>query len=86
VHLCPVDEMTKAEAKRKLLRPLVEKSGVNTEEHLLESMRTVRIFAEEANWWKENKLSLRKQSVREVWGSYVDRYFVPHFGKLRFGP
>jgi hypothetical protein len=73
--------MTKAEAKRKL-RALIEESGLNTEEHLLQSVRMVRTFAEEANWWKENKLSLRKPSVQEMWGGYVDRYFVPHFGKL----
>lgn len=81
VPLCPANQMTKAEAKRKL-RALIEESGVNTEEHLLQSVRMVRTFAEEANWWKENKLSLRKPSVQEMWGGYVDRYFVPHFGKL----
>jgi len=48
VPLCPVDEMTKAEAKRKLLRPLIEQSGVNTEENLLQPVRVVRTFAEEA--------------------------------------
>lgn len=80
--LCPVDEMTKAEAKRRLLRPLLEKSGVNSEEHLLQAVRAVRTFAEEATWWKENKLSLHKPSVQETWGSYVNKYFVPYFGNL----
>jgi hypothetical protein len=46
VPLCPANQMTKAETKRKL-RALIAESGVNTEEHLLQSVRMVRTFAEE---------------------------------------
>jgi len=81
VPLGSIQSMTKPEAKRKL-RALLEGMGINSEAHLFRATRAVRSFAEEADWWKENRLSLFKPSCQQTMGSHVDKYLVPRFGKL----
>ena len=81
VPLGPTDSMTKPEAKRKL-RALLEQMGINSEAHLIRATRVAKTFAQEAEWWKENRLSLFKPSCQEAMGSHVDKYLLPRFGKL----
>jgi integrase len=81
VPLGPIDQMTKPEAKRKL-RTLLEQMGINSEAHLIRATRVSLTFAEEAEWWKENRLSLFKPSCQETMGSHVDKYLLPHFGRI----
>lgn len=81
VPLRPIGSMTKPEAKRRL-RALLEEKGINSEAHLIRATRAARTFAQEAEWWKENRLSLFKPSCQEGMGSHVDKYLVPRFGKL----
>jgi integrase len=81
VPLGSIESMTKPEAKRKL-RALLEGMGINSEAHLIRATRAVKSFAQEADWWKENRLSLFKPSCQQTMGSHVDKYLVPRFGKL----
>jgi len=73
--------MTKPEAKRKL-RTLLEEMGINSEAHLIRATRVGHTFAQEAEWWKENRLSLFKPSCQETMGSHVDKYLLPRFGMI----
>ncbi len=75
------DSMTKPEAKRKL-RTVLEEKGVNTEAYFIRTTLPGRAFAEEAEWWKENRLSLFKPSCQETMGGHIDKYLLPRFGKL----
>jgi len=81
VSLGPINQLTKAEARRKL-RDLLERSGVNTEAHLLQAIGATHTFSQEAAWWRKNKLSLYKPSCQETMGSHIDKYLLPRFGKL----
>ncbi len=81
VPLGSTDSMTKPEARRKL-RTLLEGNGFNTEAHFVRTTRPGRTFAEEAEWWKENRLSLFKPSCQETMGGHTDKYLLPRFGKL----
>lgn len=81
VPLGPIHSMTKPEAKRKL-RSLLQDMGINSEAHLVRATRAVNTFATEAEWWKQNRLSLFKPSCQETMGSHVEKYLLPHFGKL----
>jgi len=81
VPLGPVEQLTKPEAKRKL-RDLLEKSGVNTEAHLLQAINVGKTFEQESAWWRQNKLSLFKPSCQETMGSHIDKYLLPRFGEL----
>ena len=38
---------------------------------------------QEAQWWRENKLSLYKPSVQETMGSHLDKYLNPRLGDVR---
>jgi integrase len=79
VPLGAVNELTKTQAKLRL-RQLLEADGVNTEEHLARAIRPVTTFAQEAEWWRTNKLSLLKPSCQETMGQHIDKYLVPRFG------
>jgi integrase len=81
VPLGAVEELTKTEAKQ-VLRKLLEREGINTAEHLMRAIRPVTTFAQESEWWKENKLSLFKPSCQETMGSHIDKYLSPRFGPL----
>lgn len=81
VPLGLIDTMTKPEAKRRL-RALLEGMGINSEAHLIRSTHVGHTFAQEAEWWRENRLSLLKPSCQETMGSHLDKYLLPHFGKI----
>jgi integrase len=80
VPLCPTNSMTKPEARRKLQAAL-EQAGVNSEASFIRSTQhPLRTFAQEAEWWKQNRLSLFKPSCQETMGQHVDKYLLPRFG------
>lgn len=81
VPIGPVNEMTKTEAKRKL-RSMLEKMGLNADDHLVRLETDVKTFAPVAEWWRENKLSVFKPSTQENMGNQIDRYLLPRFGAL----
>lgn len=81
VPLGSVHTMKKTEAKRKL-RAMLEEMGLNSDHHLEQTARGGRTFAEEASWWKENRLSIFKPSTQEVMGSHLEKYLIPRFGSL----
>jgi integrase len=81
VPLGSTDSMTKPEAKRRL-RAMLEENGINTEAHFIRTTRPGRSFAEEAEWWKDNRLSLFKPSCQETMGGHIDKYLLPRFGQL----
>lgn len=80
VTLGPTSTMTKSEAKRKL-RSLLEEIGINDNRHL-ERIINARTFRQEAEWWRENKLSRYKPSVQETMGSHLDKYLLPRLADL----
>ena len=80
VTLGSVASMTKSEARRKL-RSMLEQNGLNEDKHL-ERIINSRTFRQEAEWWRENKLSMYKPSVRETMGSHLDKYLIPRLGDL----
>jgi integrase len=81
VTLGSVSAMTKSEARRKL-RSMLEEMGLNDDKHL-ERVINTRTFRQEAEWWRENKLSLYKPSVQETMGSHLDKYLIPRLGDVR---
>ena len=81
VPLGLVKEMTKSEARRKLREKLSE-LGINTAEHLDRATGGVKTFAEEAEWWRQNRLALFKPSCQEAMGCHLDKYLVPCLGHL----
>src|ERR1700694_768432 len=76
-----VDAMTKSEAKRRL-RATLEENGINTEAHFIRTTVPGRSFAQEVEWWRENRLSLFKPSCQETMGGHIDKYLLPRFGKM----
>jgi hypothetical protein len=71
VPLGAVNELTKTQAKLKL-RQLLEAQGVNTDEHLARAISPVKTFAQEAEWWRTNKMSLfncLSPHVRRRWAN-----------------
>jgi integrase len=84
VPLGPIKTMTKAEAKRKL-RSILEKRGVNAVDYLERVNHQngdVRTFAQEAKWWRENRLSLFKPSTQDKMNSHLEKYLLPRFGMV----
>jgi integrase len=81
VPLGSIHSMKKTEAKRKL-RAMLEEVGLNSDSHLEYIARGVRTFADEASWWKTNRLSMFKPSCQEAMGSHLDKYLIPRFGSL----
>ena len=86
IPLGSVTTMKKTEAKRKL-RAILQEMGLNDDTHLeqIDSAASVKTFASEAAWWKENRLSLFKPSCQETMGSHLDKYLIPNFGSLPMG-
>lgn len=81
VQLGPTESMGKAEARRKL-RSALEQAGVNSEAHLVRATQPLKTFAQEAEWWKQNKLSLFKPSCQENMGQHLSKYLLPRFGQM----
>jgi integrase len=81
VPLGLVAEMTKPEARRRL-REVLDSLGINTAEYLDRALNGVKTFGGEAEWWKENRLPLMKESTQHVMGGHLNRYLLPHFGHL----
>lgn len=73
--------MQKNEAKRKL-RTMLDEIGLSSDQHLERAERGGKTFAEEASWWRENKLSKFKPSCQENMGSHIDKYLLPQLGSL----
>jgi integrase len=80
VTLGSVTAMTKSEARRKL-RSMLEEMGLNDNKHL-ERIINTRTFRQEAEWWRDNKMSLYKPSVQETMGSHLDKYLIPRLGDV----
>jgi integrase len=81
VPLGSISAMTKPEARRKL-RAMLEEMGLNDDSHLERTARGGRTFAEEAAWWRENRLPMFKPSCQETMGSHIDKYLLPQLGTL----
>jgi integrase len=81
IPLGPTHSMTKPEARRKLQAAL-EQTLVNSEASFARATQALRTFAQEAEWWKQNRLSLFKPSCRETMGQHVDKYLLPRFGNM----
>jgi len=81
VKVGQVDLMTESQANRKWLG-MVHETGINRDDHLDRLHLATKTFAEEADWWKANRLSLFKPSCQENMGRHVERYLRPRFGKL----
>jgi Phage integrase, N-terminal SAM-like domain len=81
VPLGPIKTMAKAEAKRQL-RSILEKHGINAPDYLEHVSQDARTFVKEAEWWRQNRLSLFKPSTRDKMGSHLDKYLMPRFGTL----
>jgi integrase len=58
---------------------MLEGMGLNEDKHL-ERIINTRNFRQEAEWWRDNKLSLYKPSVQETMGSHLDKYLLPKLG------
>jgi len=81
VPLGPIRSISKAEAKRKL-RSFLEAKGINSTNYLEQMQRDARTFRQEAEWWRENRLSLFRPSTQDKMSSHLDRYLLPRFGNL----
>lgn len=81
VLLGPVSDLTKSQAKRKLLVHL-EQKGVNSEVNFVKAVKSVRTFGQQAAWWKDNKLVLLKPSTQENQGNHLRKYLLPYFGHM----
>jgi integrase len=73
--------MKKTQAQRKL-RLLLDKMGLNDDAHLERVETTSKTFAEEAAWWKLNRLTMSKPSVQDTMGSHLGKYLLPRFGSM----
>jgi hypothetical protein len=78
VLLGSVEEMGKSQAKRKLLLHL-EAGGINSNPVFAESKKQGRTFAQQAEWWQDNKLALCKLSYQEV-AMLRLKHMLPCFG------
>jgi integrase len=81
IPLGSIHTMKKTEAKRKL-RSLLEEMGLNENSHLERAETRARTFGSEAEWWKENRLSICKASTRETMASHLEKYLLPRFNSL----
>jgi len=81
VPIGAITEMTRSEAKRKL-RSMLEQRGVNSAETFTQTVKPGPFFAEQAQWWAENKLALRAASYQDVRGIYLKAHILPYFGKM----
>ncbi len=60
---------------------MLEKQGLNEDKHLKRIINS-RTFRQDAEWWRENKLSLYKPSVQETMGSHLEKYLIPRLGDV----
>lgn len=81
VPLGSIHTLKKSEARRKL-RTVLEEMGLNEDTHLERTEKATKIFAAEAAWWQENRLSIFKPSCQETMGSHLKKYLLPRFGSL----
>jgi integrase len=81
VPLGSVQTMKKPEAKRKL-RALLQEMGLNDDTHLERTDSSAKTFRSEAEWWKENRLTMCKPSVQWNMGRHLEKYLMPRFGSL----
>ncbi len=80
VPLGLVKELTKSEARRKL-QAMLQDLGINTAAHLEQAVHGMT-FRKQAEWWKENRLSLMKESTQHVMTGYLNKYLLPRFAAL----
>jgi integrase len=73
--------MKKPEAKRKL-RALLQDMGLNDDTHIERTVAGAKMFRDEAEWWKQNRLPLYKPSCQQTMGSHLEKYLMPRFGSL----
>lgn len=81
VSLGSVTTMKKPEAKRKL-RALLQDMGLNDDTHLDRTAAGAKMFRDEAEWWKLNRLPLYKPSCQQTMGSHLNKYLMPRLGSL----
>lgn len=55
---------------------------MNDDTHLERTEIGVKMFRSEAEWWKENRLSMFKPSCQETMGSHLEKYLMPRLGSL----
>jgi integrase len=60
----------------------LEQAGVNSEANFVRATQPLRTFAQGAEWWKQNRLSLFEPSCQETMGQHVDKYLLPRFGNM----
>lgn len=73
------NELTKPEARRKLLEVIAEE-GVNTPEHLERSVKPLTTFNEIADAWEERRLPQLKISTQCTAPKQISRHLRPFFG------
>jgi integrase len=73
--------MSKSEAKRKF-RAWLEEHGVNSDPTLIQAVKPGKTFAEQAEWWEQNKLALGAETTQESRGSYLKTHLIPYFGQM----
>ncbi len=74
-------ELTRSEAKRKLLEILTEE-GVNTPTHLERSLKSPTTFADVADAWESKRLPQLKESSRYTGPKLIAKYLRPWFGSM----
>jgi integrase len=74
-------EITRSEAKRKLLE-IINEEGVNTPTHLERSLRLPTTFVDVADAWESKRLPQLKESSRYTAPKLVTKYLRPRFGSM----
>jgi len=74
-------EITRSEAKRKLLEILTQE-GVNTPTHLERSLRPPTTFVDVTDAWESKRLPQLKESTRYAAPKLISRYLRPRFGLM----
>ena len=74
-------ELTRSEAKRKLLDILTEE-GVNTPIHLERSLRPPTTFTDVADAWESKRLAQLKESSKYTVPKLIAKYLRPRFGQM----
>jgi len=74
-------ELTRSEAKRKLLEILTQE-GINTPAHLERSLTLPTTFADVANAWESKRLPQLKESSKYTAPKLIAKYLRPWFGSM----
>ncbi len=74
-------ELTKPEAKRKLL-DMVTEQGVNTPAHLERSLKPPKTFNHVADTWEAKRLPMLKPSTQYAAPKQIAKYLRPFFGSM----